>query len=107
MEKRKGELIAAACEKPVRLLIQYDGWSQEGDDIFKPDEDGHIVCSRFTYELRRSDWPVRVHVNPQATSKKEVLDLLKKIRKSIKRNWARHRIEVEETQRKETDTTLF
>ena len=100
MKELKGELIADACAKPVRLLIQYDGWPQhEADGLIESDGDGHCLFEKLTWELRRTDIPVRVCINPQRTSKAEVLELLKKIRRWVKRDWERHRRAASEDER--------
>ena len=108
MNDLKAKLIAAACSKTVRQFMQYDGWSHDCDaPLFHPDPDGHCISFNHTWELRRSDCPVRVQINPYATSKTEVLALLKKIRQCIKRGWGDYQSDALDTPKADSQIPPF
>ncbi len=76
-------LVEENSRKKAVRLIQIDGHQVgEGDDVMRPDEDGHTLMSGDTYELRNHAGspylPVRIEIYPGA-DKEEVLSLLRKI----------------------------
>src|SRR5262249_30222845 len=80
-------LLAHYAEKPARWFLQLDGWEMaDPDDRFMPDEEGHVVSHRLTFDLRSSDCPVRVQIHESA-SKDTVIALLKKIVLEVENNW--------------------
>lgn len=81
-DPRKDELLREAADKPVKRVLQIDGFTDTwGDIIHGDDDDGDAVMCGSSYELSRClsrDMPVRVfvheHGDPEAVSR-----LLKKI----------------------------
>ena len=72
----------AQCE-PMEFA-QFDGWDigadDPGDEIMRPDQDGHVLCSGQTWELRRSPEDLRVRVLiPIDTDPKAALSLMRKL----------------------------
>ena len=66
-------LLKEAANKPLRTLLQVDGWHLEdgGDSIMEPDQDGDWISRGMTEEFRRSDMDlvVRMHIDPRANPK--------------------------------------
>ncbi len=83
LEDARRLLVEEYSKKKAVRLIQIDGHQVAvGDDILRPDEDGHTLMCWDTYELRNiagsPHLPVRVELYPGA-DKEEVLSLLRKI----------------------------
>lgn len=86
---RKKDLLEEAEGKPVRTLLQVDGWNCPlgwHDDVIHQDRDGHAICWGVRDELRSTDNDVRVHVNPKADRRRTVA-LLHKIAALLERDW--------------------
>lgn len=81
--KTKMELVDDAKTKDVQRFFQIDVWDvgiDGGDDVMEPDDDGHCITARNTYDLRRSppDLKVRVQISSTAT-KSEAIAMLEKM----------------------------
>ncbi len=78
LEDARRLLLEEYSHKPVRRLIQIDGHVGEGDDIMRPDEDGHSLMAGEDYGLYNiagtPDLPVRVQIH-EGADKQEVLSL--------------------------------
>lgn len=82
--------LAEAADKPLKRLIQFDGFRDvQGDSVMHPDADGDTVFGYMeTHELNKSideTMPVRVFVHPGARTE-DVLRLLSKISAWIERD---------------------
>jgi hypothetical protein len=84
MKALKERLLADAATKDVHHVYQFDGFALspgEGDDgLMRPDQDGDVLNSGRSAELRRSgaDLAVRVHIH-EGTDRARAIRLLKKI----------------------------
>lgn len=86
MKKTKGELLEHYAGKDPTAFYQFDGFAGvHGDDVLRPDDDGDSIMGGGTYELMTGAYAVRVLVT-RGTPEAVAVRLLKKIRKSIKRN---------------------
>jgi hypothetical protein len=83
---RKADLLAKYAEKPVTAFSQFDGFivSHEGDDVMRPDGDGHCIMCGDTEELMHGA-DVRVLVKPD-TLVKDASAMLRKIADIIDRD---------------------
>jgi len=78
------ELITKFREKPVREVLQFDGdFGIPQDNAARPDKDGYLVMSGLVWDLRKTDWPVRVQIIP-GINKRDTLILLNKVVERIK-----------------------
>jgi hypothetical protein len=102
MAKSKEKLLQHYKHKKPTLFVQYDGFNlpNGGDYVMIPDQEGHCVMSRLTYELMSGMTDVRVLITPEA-SKETVIQLLRKIMDLIKENDS-YRLEAKEELRKIT-----
>jgi hypothetical protein len=82
----KLDLLRESARKPVRRLVQVDCWRAEGPGPVTPDDDGHVIMSGETFELRNTDFPLRVQIQPDA-DRDEVIALLRKVTAYLKRDW--------------------
>jgi hypothetical protein len=85
--KLRKKLLAEAGKKEPILFYQIDGYVNvpPGDCIMNPDGDGDVLTGDSTWELRRNENEVRVLIH-EGTKPEDVLRLLKKIRKWLKRD---------------------
>jgi len=90
-ERRRKDLVSAAAWKPARRFVQIDGWqeckpglSEDKRRIYAshPDEDGDVVMWCKCWELRNTDFPVRVQIAASA-DRETVLRLLAKAAKAV------------------------
>lgn len=82
-EKRRADKMKANEQKPLRRLLQFDGYTADVEnDILVRDQYGLGVSFSSTYEFQRVDYPVRVYISPNATAT-TALALLDRIRISI------------------------
>ena len=80
----KQELLLKCEDKEVKELLQFDGdFGIPQNNTARPDKDGYLVMCDRVWDLRKTDWPVRVQIMP-SISKMDALRLLDKIR-----NWIR------------------
>ena len=78
LTSNKEGLILEYAQKPVRHYLQIDGFlPDECDDLITSGRDGYGMVFCESYELRRSDISVRIHIL-EGTQKKDALALLKK-----------------------------
>ncbi len=64
--------------KKVRQFAQIDAWHQgQSEFVFKVDEEGDIVNATWTWDLRGTDFPLRIQI-PVGADKETVLRLLAK-----------------------------
>ena len=84
MEKSKQGILEHYKRKEPSLFIQYDGFYEPEDPTALPDDDGHAIFSRLTYELMSGGPAVRVLITPE-TSEETIIKLLDKIKESIKK----------------------
>ncbi len=82
-------LLEDYAQKPVRRVIQIDGFEPEGDSVMSPDEDGHcLMGGAGSLVLQRvgatEGLPVRVQIHEDA-AKEDVLLLLGKISDLVER----------------------
>jgi hypothetical protein len=82
-------LLEDYAKKPVRRVIQIDGFETEGDSVMEPDEDGHcLMGGNGSLVLQRvgatEGLPVRVQIHEDA-NKEDVLLLLEKISDLVER----------------------
>lgn len=81
------ELLDAYAQKPVRRFYQVDGWyDPDGFGLCEPDEDGHVITGGEHYELRNSDFPIRVYIN-QDSDPATVAALLRKVIEWVESDW--------------------
>lgn len=81
------ELLEAYAQKPVRRFYQVDGWyDPDGFGLCEPDEDGHVITGGERYELRTSDFPIRVYIN-QDSEPALVAALLRKVIEWVESDW--------------------
>lgn len=72
-------------ERVPQLFTQYDGWILNGgDDVMRPDRDGHAVTCLETLELMHST-DVRVLIRPE-TKAEDAVALLRKIARDIEKD---------------------
>ncbi len=80
-------LLQKASGKPVRYFLQLDGdISQLRDDVWGHDEEGHGTMAGGVFELRNTDFPVRVQI-AEGTSKPDALALLGKLMRWLEKDW--------------------
>ncbi|HMC67124.1 MAG TPA: hypothetical protein VKI65_19465 [Gemmataceae bacterium] len=80
-------LLAQYQDKQVRRFLQIDGCEMIApDEDFLPDEDNHVLSKRLTFDLRSSDWPVRLQII-DGSSKDTVLALLRKVISELDTRW--------------------
>jgi hypothetical protein len=82
----KLDLLRENARKPVRRLVQFDCWRAEAHSPATPDDDGHVIMRAETYELRNTDFPLRVQIQPGA-DRDEVLAMLRKVTAWLEREW--------------------
>lgn len=89
-EPTREELLEEYARKPVRCFLQVDAWedNQGGDSVVHPDEEGHVLTSGMRYELRKTDYPMRVQIY-EGSDKEAVLTLLNKAHTWLERGWER------------------
>ena len=87
-EPPREELVEEYAHKPVRCFLQVDGWEDKngGGSAMRPDEEGHVLTSGTRYELRNTDFPMRVQIY-EASDKETVLALLGKAHTWLERGW--------------------
>ncbi len=87
-EPTQEELVQEYFGKPVRCFLQVDGWEhrQGSDSVMRPDDEGHVLTSGIRYELRNTDFPMRVQIH-EASDKETVLTLLSKAHTWLERGW--------------------
>jgi hypothetical protein len=87
-EPPREELVEEYARKPVRCFLQVDGWEDKngGGSAMRPDEEGHVLTSGTRYELRNTDFPMRVQIY-EASDKETVLALLGKAQTWLERGW--------------------
>jgi len=87
-EPPREELVEEYARKPVRCFLQVDGWEDKngGGSAVRPDEEGHVLTSGTRYELRNTDFPMRVQIY-EASDKETVLALLGKAHTWLERGW--------------------
>ncbi len=87
MEKSKEKLLEHYKHKEPTLFVQYDGFDLQdgGDDVMRPDDEGHWLSTRLTYELMSGGPNVRMLITPE-TSKDTILALLNKIKRWIRKS---------------------
>jgi hypothetical protein len=87
-EPTREELLEECARKPVRCFLQVDGWEDEhsGDPVVNPDEEGHVLMSGMRYQLRNTDFPMRVQIY-EGSDKEAVLTLLSKAHTWLERGW--------------------
>jgi hypothetical protein len=84
MKSIKDKLLEDAAKKEPHLFFQFDGYAGNVGGVFI-DNDGDSCSSGKCYELRRHVGEVRVFI-PIGANANDVLRLLKKARKWIKRS---------------------
>lgn len=79
-QTRKDELLRHYGEGEPALFVQFDADApgEHADGWLLPDNDGHCVSWGETYELRRSNLPVRLQIR-SGTDAATALALLRKI----------------------------
>jgi hypothetical protein len=89
-EPTREELLEEYARKPVRCFLQVDGWEDNhgGNTVVHPDEEGHVLTSGMRYELRKTNYPMRVQIY-EGSDKEAVLTLLNKAHTWIERGWER------------------
>lgn len=89
-EPTREEVLEEYAHKPVRCFLQVDGWEDKhgGDPVVHPDEEGHVLTSGMRYELRNTDFPIRVQIY-EGSNKEVVLTLLSKAHTWLERGWER------------------
>src|SRR5919202_1067169 len=89
-EPAREELLEKYARKPVRCFLQVDGWeNNDGEDpAVHPDEEGHALMSGMRYELRNTDFPMRVQIH-EGSNKETVLTLLSKTHRWLELGWER------------------
>ena len=81
------DLIEEYREKPVRQFLQIDAFKkQQSNHLFEHDKDGHVLTAGLTFDLRATDFPVRVQIHKNA-DKKAVVEMLVKIIIWLERDW--------------------
>ena len=69
-------------QRELQQFSQYDGWNigaDLGDDLIRPDEDGHWLCAGMTNELMYGpEDGVRILI-PVNSTKDQIVPLLKKL----------------------------
>ncbi len=87
MEKSKEYLLEHYKHKEPTLFVQYDSFylPNGGDDVMRPDDEGHWLSTRLTYELMSGGPNVRMLITPE-TSKDTILALLNKIKSWIRKS---------------------
>ena len=81
--------IAAQLGKPLRLVIQIDGFDvgkDSGDDVMRPDENGHCLMRTMQWEPKKLDVAVRIHILA-GTSKETVALMLERALRWIANDW--------------------
>ena len=81
--EEKAKRLLEAAGKPLRTLLQYDGWANAGGDPICDSGDGYGTTGGMTREFQRGDYPVRVLVHPSAKHA-DVMVLLERIQDWIK-----------------------
>ena len=81
--------IAARLGKPLRLVLQIDGFDvgkDNGDDVMRPDENGHCLMSTMQLEPKQLDTAVRIHILA-GTSKETAALMLQGALRWIENGW--------------------
>lgn len=85
IEEKRGKLLEAAKNKPIREFVQYDAFIDVlADDVMRRDDDGDCLWKSTATELRNSDC-VRVQI-PVDTNPIDALRALEKIIKWVKKD---------------------
>src|SRR5215210_1235686 len=89
-EPTREELLEEYARKPVRCFLQVDGWEDKHseDPVVHLDEEGHVLMSGMRYQLRNTDFPLRVQIY-EGSDKEAVLTLLSKAHTWLERGWER------------------
>jgi hypothetical protein len=81
------QLLSEYALKPVRRFAQIDCWEEDGGNTVLPgDGERYVVMGGETYELRNTDFPVRIQIADGA-DKETVLDLLAKAYSVLAEDW--------------------
>ena len=85
---KKGDLLEHYAGREPNKFVQYDGFAKnQADGIFNPDKDGDTLFSGDTWELMGGAG-VRLLIDPEL-GRADILRLLAKISKRIKREWVK------------------
>jgi len=85
---KKGDLLEHYAGREPNKFVQYDGFAKnQADGIFNPDKDGDTLFSGDTWELMGGAG-VRLLIDPEL-GRADILRLLAKISKQIKREWVK------------------
>ena len=86
---KKGDLLEHYAGREPTQFVQYDGFAevQEVTGIFNPDKDGDTLFNGDTWELMHGAG-VRLLIDPEL-GRADILRLLAKISKRIKREWVK------------------
>ena len=85
---KKGDLLEHYAGREPTQFVQYDGFAKnQADGIFNPDKDGDTLFSGDTWELMGGAG-VRLLIDPEL-GRADILRLLAKISKQIKREWVK------------------
>lgn len=69
MSIARKDAISAQLDKPLRRILQIDGWRGiPEDDLDREwmDEDQDVIYRQWQNELRNTDFPVRIQIVPPA-----------------------------------------
>ena len=81
-------LLSEYARKPVRRFAQIDCWEEgPGNTVLPGDGERYVVMGGETYELRNTDFPVRIQILDGA-DKETVLELLAKAYSVLAEDWA-------------------
>lgn len=81
------QLLSEYAHKPVRRFAHIDCWVENGSNTVLPgDGERYVVMGGETYELRNTDFPVRVQI-ADGTNKETALDLLAKAYSVLAEDW--------------------
>ena len=75
--------------KPLRKFLQIEGWREDTPRMGWPnytDRNGRVIQTMVVWELRNTDFPIRIQV-PMDAPKEEVLILLKKAIRRLASDW--------------------
>lgn len=84
------QLLSEYARKPVRRFAQIDCWEEDsGSTVLPGDGERYVVMGGETYELRNTDFPVRIQIADGA-DKETVLELLAKAYSVLSEDWDRY-----------------
>ncbi len=81
------QLLSEYAHQPVRRFAQIDCWQEDGNTTILPgDGERYMVLGGETYELRNTNFPVRIQIADDA-DKETVLELLAKAYRVLTEDW--------------------